>query len=474
MADLTSLAFITLLAFLCPLIAQSIPGKPVSETVFLLIAGMVAGPHLAGIVSTSDAIALLSDLGLGLLFLLAGYEIDPAHLTGRQGRRGLATWMVTLGLAFGAVMLWTPFSASHIDGIAVAIALTTTAIGTLLPILQERGVIEAPVGRAVLAYGTWGELCPILAMTLLLSTRAEWLTVLILALFVAIAVAAAVIPRMARKAGGFVYRFIERNADTNSQMAVRAVMVLLVGLTAISAVFDLDIVLGAFAAGFVLRFVLPEGSASLERKVSSIGHGFFIPLFFIVSGARIDMAAVLDQPLLLVGFIVLLLLVRAVPIFVALRHDPDAAGMGANSRLTVALYCTTALPLIVAVTTVAVSANALEAGTASVLVAAGGITVLIMPLLASVTMRTIDAEPVAAAREIRREPRRVGPILREHYRLQRERHRRDAARIARLYGLDPSHIVSAFSGEDGGPEGASGDGQAGGGCPVKPGRRDSR
>lgn len=469
-ADLVSLSVIALVAFLSPLVAQNIPGKPVPETVLLLVGGMLCGPHVAGAIATDSAVGLLSDLGLGFLFLLAGYEINPSTITGAEGRRGLATWAVTFAIACGAVILWPKFDLLGFDGLAVAIALTTTAIGTLLPILAERGLMGTRVGEEVLAYGTWGELAPVIAMTLLLTTRAKWVTVAVLAAFVALAVLAAVIPNHARRAGSFVFRFIERNADSNAQMVMRAIMVLLVGLTALSALFSLDIVLGAFAAGFVL----PEGSASLERKVSSIGHGFFIPLFFIVSGARIDMAAVFDRPLLLVGFIVLLLLVRAVPIFVALRHDPDAAGMGANSRLTVALYCTTALPLIVAVTTVAVSANALEAGTASVLVAAGGITVLIMPLLASVTMRTIDAEPVAAAREIRREPRRVGPILREHYRLQRERHRRDAARVARLYGLDPSHIVSAFSGEDGGPEGASEDGQAGGGCPVKSGRRDSR
>ena len=444
-ADLTSLAIIALLAFLCQLIAQSIPGKPISETVFLLGAGMLAGPHVAGLVTSSDSIALLSDLGLGFLFLLAGYEIDPGNLTGRQGRRGLATWGLTLALAFVAVILWPTFSARHIDGIAVAIALTTTAIGTLLPILQERGVMGTRVGRAVLAYGTWGELCPILAMTLLLSTRAEWLSVLILVAFVAIAVVAAVIPRRARQAGGYVYRLIERNANTNSQMIVRATMVLLVGLTALSAAFDLDIVLGAFAAGFVLRYVLPEGSELLERKVSSMGYGFFIPLFFIVSGAKIDVSAVFDQPLLLVEFIVLLLLVRAAPIYVSLSTDPADRDLPPNSRLTVALYCTTALPLIVAVTAVAVQANAMSQSTASVLVAAGGITVLIMPLLASLTMRTIDAEPAAAVREIAHEPRRVGPILREHYRLQRDRHRRDAARIARAYGLDDSHVASAFS-----------------------------
>lgn len=414
-----TLAVIALAAFLCPLIAQSIPQKPIPETVFLLIAGMVCGPHVLGVIELSESVDLLSDLGLAFLFLLAGYEINPRSITGGQGRRGAVTWVATLAVGFAVVALWPAFSARYIDGIAVAIALTTTALGTLLPILQERNLLGTRVGDAILAYGTWGELGPIIAMALLLSTRASWLTVAILLLFTGVALLAGVLPKRARQAGGFVMRAVTRNANTNSQLLVRGVVVILVGLTALSAVFDLDIVLGSFAAGFIVRYIIPEGSELLEGKLNAIAFGFFIPLFFVVSGAKIDMMAVFAQPLLLVEFIVLLLLVRAVPIYVALSTDKQARDMVPRNRLTVALYCTTALPLIVAVTTVATDMGAMSYETSSVLVAAGGITVLLMPLLAQVTLHTADAEMGRALKEIAHEPRHVGQILKDHWELER-------------------------------------------------------
>ena len=344
--------------------------------------------------------------------------------------------MVTFAIACVAVILWPKFSFLGFDGIAVAIALTTTAIGTLLPILAERGLLGTRVGDEVLAYGTWGELLPVVAMTLLLTTRAKWVTIAVLAAFVALAVLAAVVPAHARRAGSFVFRFIERNADSNAQMVMRAVMVLLVGLTALSAVFSLDIVLGSFAAGFILRSIVPEGSKGMEAKLSAVAFGFFIPLFFVVSGAKVDVTAIADDPGLLALFIGLLLVVRMVPVLVGLSTGKQSRTMDVRERLSVAFYCTTALPLIVAVTAVAVEAGAMEQSTASVLVAAGGITVLIMPLFAQAVMRGADAELGGAAREIAAEPRRAGAILKEHHRRASERARarkaeRKAARRSR-------------------------------------------
>ena len=435
--DLISLATISIVAFLCPLIVQSIPGRPLSETVFLLITGTILGPYIAGWIQVTDAISLLSELGLAFLFLLAGYEINPHNLSGHEGKRGLFTWFITLALAFLVVIIWPTFSARHIDGIAVAIALTTTALGTLLPILQERHILDNRIGKAVLAYGTWGELCPVIAMTLLLSTRASWQTILILIGFVAIAIVAGVIPNHARIAGSNLFGFIVRNENTISQMMVRGVVMLLVGLTTISAIFDLDIVLGAFAAGFVLRYIIVDDNPVLETKLTSLAYGFFIPLFFIVSGAKIDISAITEQPMLLIEFIVLLLFVRTLPIFIALTTDKKSEHLNVNERITVALYCTTALPLIVAVTTVAVNVGAMSQTTASVLVAAGGITVLIMPVLAQLVMRTINAQPIKAAKQIAANPKATTSIIREHraherslYRQERDlrrKHLREAA-----------------------------------------------
>ena len=146
--DFISLAVIALVAAICPLIAQSIPGKPIPETVFLLLAGALFGPYLLGTIHLTDSVGLLSDLGLAFLFLLAGYEISPKNLTSNQGKRGLVTWIVSLALAFLAVRLSPTFSISHIDGIAIAIALTTTALGTLMPIMKERQLMGTRVGNS--------------------------------------------------------------------------------------------------------------------------------------------------------------------------------------------------------------------------------------------------------------------------------------------------------------------------------------
>lgn len=386
-ADFISLALIALVAFVCPILARLIPGKLIPETVFLLIAGALLGPYMTNHIWLTEPVELLSELGLAFLFLLAGYEIDPKTLSGSQGKRGVVTWVVSLVLAFAAVRLSPDFSVSHIDGIAVAIALTTTALGTLIPILKERRLFGTRIGDSILAYGTWGELCPVLAMTLLLSTRAEWQTIVILVAFIVLCVVLAAVPAKAKGAGHRLYRFLEENANTTSQTMVRSVVLLLVLLVAFSALFDLDIVLGAFAAGFVLRYIIPEGNTQLEHKLEGIAYGFFIPVFFVVSGAKINLMAVFSQPVLLIGFIVMLVLIRAVPIFVALSTGKDTKGLSPHHRLTVSFYCTTALPIVVAVTSVAVDAGAMTQDAASVLVAAGAITVFLMPLLASITHR---------------------------------------------------------------------------------------
>lgn len=242
--DLISLAIIALVAAVCPIIAKLVPRNLVPETVLLLIAGALLGPHAMHVIALNNSVSLLSDLGLAFLFLLAGYEINPKSLTGKQGKRGLATWIISFAIAF-AVMYFIPTkSKNHFEAIAMPIVLTTTALGTLIPILKERELSGTQVGKSVLEYGTWGELCPILAMTVLLSSRAEWRSVTILFAFAIICVVAAVVPARAKKAGHRMFGFLTENAEGTSQTMMRVTVLLLVGLVALSAALDLDIVLG--------------------------------------------------------------------------------------------------------------------------------------------------------------------------------------------------------------------------------------
>ena len=407
-----SLAIIALVAFASPFIASSIPGKPVPETVFLLVFGAVLGPHMLGVIHVDAEVSLVSELGLAFLFLLAGFEIDPKNITGVEGRYGMATWAVTFCIAWLAVRFTPWFSVSHFDGIAVTLALTSTALGALMPILRERLLAGTRVGDSILAYGTWGELGPVLAMSVLLSARTGIETLLILGLFAAVCVLLAAVPSRSKRVGSRFFAFVEERADTTSQTFVRLTVLILVTLVAFSAIFSLDIVLGAFAAGFVLRYIIPEGNHTLETKLDGLAYGFLIPVFFTVSGAKIDLTAVVSRPGLLVGFILALLIIRAVPILISMSICPVTRDVSAYGRITVALYCTTALPIIVAVTSVAVNAGALSQDIASVMVAAGAIT-------------------VAAVAEVAEHPSDALDILRAHHDL--------ASLLAREHELLTSH-----------------------------------
>ena len=199
--DFISLAVIVVVAALCPIIASLIPNKLIPESVFLLIAGAVLGPNLLGVIQTTDVVNFLSELGLAYLFLLAGMEINPKNLVGHEGKRGIGAWGISLALGFVVVFLLPWFDPAQLDGIAVAIAMTTTAFGTLVPIMKERGLTGTPVGNSIMAYGTWGELAPIVAIALLISTRSSWQTLLILGAFALIAVVMAFIPKKAKAAG---------------------------------------------------------------------------------------------------------------------------------------------------------------------------------------------------------------------------------------------------------------------------------
>lgn len=254
-----SLAVIAGAAFVCPVLAALVPGRAIPETVFLLLAGAVLGPHMLGFIHIDEAVSIVSELGLAFLFLLAGYEINPKHVVGGEGRWGLGAWVASFLLAWLAVRMAPAFSAGSIDGIAVTLALTSTALGTLMPILHERSLMGTRLGDSILAYGTWGELGPVLAMSVLLSARSSVQTLMILAAFLVVCVVLAAVPARSRRLGNRFFRFIQNRADTTSQTFVRLTVFILIVLVAFTAIFDLDIVLGAFAAGFVLRFIIPEG-----------------------------------------------------------------------------------------------------------------------------------------------------------------------------------------------------------------------
>jgi Kef-type K+ transport system membrane component KefB len=387
-------------AVLAPLLAGLVPGKRIPEVVLLLVGGIVIGPHALDLAVEGSQIQLLSELGLGMLFLLAGYEVKTSELVGREGRRAFYTWLSCLAIAFavtfalGTTGLLTAQS-------AVAIALCSTALGTLLPILRDKGMLDTRLGKTVLNHGAFGELGPVIAMAVLLGARGSLKSTIVLILFAVAAVVLALVSDRILRQQRWLTRLINAGSETTAQTTVRVTIFLLVSLMVLAYEFELDTILGAFAAGFILRRLLPQGHESLEIKLDGIAFGFLIPIFFITSGMAIDISAVIAKPGLLVVLVLMIVAVRGLPVFVATRWDRGQTGteppFTVRERAQLGLYAATGLPLIVAVTGVAVAAGEMTAANASVLVTAGAVTVLALPLAASMIGSRATGDPVAAS-----------------------------------------------------------------------------
>jgi Kef-type K+ transport system membrane component KefB len=455
-SQLLSLSVTMLVAALAPFVASLVPGRAIPEVVFLVFAGALLGPYGADVIRTSGgALSLVSELGMAFLFLMAGYEIKPSELVGTMGRHASICWGISLAAAIALVSL-TGFSRfTGMAGIAFAIMLTTTAYGTLAPIMRARDLTNTSVGRAVTAYGATGEVLPVIAVALMLSTRSLLVTVIVLVVFMLVCVRIAHLSTSTARIGARFRDFVRSSAGATTQTPLRLVVLLLVFLLFLAEVAGFDSVLGAFAAGFVLRVFFPDGSDELETRLEAIGNGFFIPAFFVISGAGIDLSAALADPGLLFLFIGLLIAVRGVSVAVSLRVNPETRMMEPQERFVTTAYCVMALPLVVAITQIVVDAGAMTSQDASVLVTAGAITVLVVPVLTSLVRVTAPAHPVHAlssivsgeesANEALERQRRAMQTSRRRFEAARARRRRDLGRtlssaeyIARHGGDEPS------------------------------------
>jgi Kef-type K+ transport system membrane component KefB len=264
--------------------------------------------------------------------------------------------------------------------VPVAIALTTTALGTLLPILRENHLLGGRLGGHLLATGAVGELLPIVAVAVFLGATNRWVALISLVAVTAVAFGLTLLSRSFRL--GRLRQIIEEGEHETTQTTVRGTVLLLVLLLAVAEQFHLDAVLGAFLAGMVLRRWAGPGLPSLEGKLDALGYGFFIPIFFVYSGMTMDLKAMVSAPLRLLMFTVLMLLVHAVPVQILYRRTLDS-----RERWQLTLVASTALPLLVAISEIGLRNGTMLPENAAALVGAGVLTVLVFPALAVVLQR---------------------------------------------------------------------------------------
>ncbi|WP_432081170.1 cation:proton antiporter [Streptomyces sp. WAC 04229] len=385
-----TLVLIMGIAVLAPLLVY-VAGRRVRVplVIFEIGLGILVGPDVLGWARPDEVVDTLADLGLSMLIFLAGYEIDFAAVRGDTLRRSVRSWLLSLVLGIGLAFLIS--GGDMFEAFVIGTALTSTALGTVLPMLRDRGELRGRFGTVVSAFGAVGEFGPVVAVALLLSGRRPAESAALLAAFgaiTALAVFWALRPRPP-----WFGRLTERTLHSSAQFAVRFVMLLLACMLGLAEVFGLDVLLGAFAAGVLTRLVLhraaPDSSGEVLGKVEAMGFGFLVPLFYVVTGIEFDLDALLHDPgalLLVPGFLLLVLLVRGVPVYVLAPKD-----LGRPDRAALALFASTCLPLVVAITTIGVDQRLIGSDEAASLVGAAMISVLLLPLLA-MRLRRAGAE----------------------------------------------------------------------------------
>jgi Kef-type K+ transport system membrane component KefB len=388
---LVDLVVVALVAALTPLIVAVLPGPRIPQVVIFLLGGVLIGPHVLGLAETSN-IQLLANIGLGFLFLLAGYELDPALVRQKPGKLAIEGWLISAVLAIGVAAGLA--GAGYIkDYVPVGLALTTTALGTLLPILRDNDMLTGQFGQYVYAAGAAGELFPILIIAVFLTQRGHFVALASVALVGVLAFALTAVPWLARSSA--VRRIIREGQDATAQTTLRWAVVLLFLLLAIASRFGLDVVLGALLAGIVLRAWTRRfnmDTENLERKFDAVGYGIFIPIFFISSGMTLDLKAIGQDPLRLLVFFGLLLIVRGLPSLLVYRRD-----LAARQRIEMTFITATALPLLIALAEIGQRDGVMLPATVAALVGAGVLSVLVFPLIAVGLHRSAPLTPAEAA-----------------------------------------------------------------------------
>jgi Kef-type K+ transport system membrane component KefB len=383
---LTTLLMVSLVSAVAPFVSALLVRIRLPQVVVLIVGGVIIGPQVADWADPAS-IELLSNVGLGFLFLLAGYELELELFRERVGRLAIMAWFVTAGIAVTVTgaLAWAGFVHAFVP---VALGLTTTAFGTLLPILRDNDMIDTRLGRYMLPAGAVGEFLPIVGIAIFLSSKGHFLGMVSLVGMGVVAYALSLLPRLVHSVR--VAEITVEGENATSQTTLRFTVFLLFALLVIANDFGLDVVLGAFLAGIVLKRWAPGDVDSLEDKLDAIGYGFFIPLFFVYSGMALDLNSIAEAPARLLVFFLLLLAVRGLPALVLYRKDLPGV-----ERVQMVLLTATALPLLVALAHIGLDTGEMLPENAAALVGAGVLSVITFPGLA-VALNRRTTEPVDA------------------------------------------------------------------------------
>ncbi|MEV0703820.1 cation:proton antiporter [Saccharopolyspora sp. NPDC050389] len=400
MPSFENLLILTIIAVLAPLLLGLVPRLRIPSVVLEIVAGVIVGPSVLGLVRVDSAVQVVALLGLAFLLFLAGLEVDLNRLRGSLLRLALLGYVVSLavgllaGFSFGAAG-WV------LDPLLIAVALSATSLGLVVPVLKDAGREEEAMGQTTIAASSVADFAAVVLLSLLFSVSGgsaggRVVSLIVFVAFVAaIGIAVALAGRSMRLGDLFL-----RLQDTTAEIRVRAAVVLLVAFVVLAEGFGLESILGAFLAGAVVGVIDRDSTTHphFRTKLDAIGYGFLIPVFFVASGVQLDLSGLLEAPSALLRvplFLLALLLVRGIPALLYKRS------LGTRSSLAAGLLQATSLPFLVAASQIGVAIGLMTPVTAAALVCAGLLSVLLFPAAALALLRGPRSTTAAEGRHRR-------------------------------------------------------------------------
>jgi Kef-type K+ transport system membrane component KefB len=375
-----NLLIVVAVAFAAPLVLGFFPGVRLPSVVLEIIAGIVIGQSVLGIVEVDESVSVIAVIGLAFLLFLAGLEIEFDRLRGQILRLTLLGFAISFVIALLVAALLKATGLIETP-LLVAIILCATSLGVLIPVLKDAGEIGSTFGQLIVAAGTIADFGAVILLSIFFSGEGGiGSTLLLIGSLVLLAVVVFVTVKTAERSS-LVRQDLIRLQDTTAQIRVRGAVVLLVGFAAIADSLGLESILGAFMAGAILTLLDKDEAMThpeFRRKLEAVGFGVFIPVFFVSTGVNYDLDALLSSAsnvLMVPIFLAALVAARGLPALLYRRL------LDARHTAIAGLMQATSLPFIVAAVAIGEDLDLIGAAEGAALIGAGLLSVLIFPAL---------------------------------------------------------------------------------------------
>ncbi len=379
------------LAFLVPMLISRVRRPRIPGVVGEILAGIVIGKSGLGLVGHDPILEILSLLGFAYLMFLSGLEVDFEVLLPRANDPqktwkerlshplSLGILVFVLTLFFAILVGWGLHSLNTVDNPwLIALILSTTSLGLVMPILKERDLTGTTYGQTLLVAAVVADFATMLLVSIYVLLQAQGLSLelmLIFLLFVAFGIAYRLARMLQRRFPGL--RFVEGLAQSTAQVDIRGAFAIGLAFIVLANSLGVEMILGAFLGGSLISLLIGKRAADMRHRMDALGYGFFIPIFFIMVGVDFDLTSLFASSRTLLLLPILLVAAYAVKFIAALIYrtiydwrKTMAAGFILSSHLS----------LTIAVAAIGLELGSIDSATNSAIILLAVITCTISPL----------------------------------------------------------------------------------------------